>query len=82
MPTPGRRRPGHGSIGSPTIAGRTSALWPKGAGERCGSGKGATTFLAGEIRTYARTPEDLLWAQRRALIPLEIEVLDGAGESP
>ncbi len=44
--------------------------------------EGATTFLAGEIRTCARTPEGLLRVQRSALIPLELDVLDGQVAAP
>ena len=44
--------------------------------------EGATTLLAYEMRTYARTPHDLLRLQRSALIPLELDVLNGQVSAP
>jgi hypothetical protein len=44
--------------------------------------EGATTLLAYEMRTYARTPKGLLRLQRSALIPLELDVLSGQVSAP
>lgn len=37
--------------------------------------EGAITFLAGELLSYARTPDRLLQVQRTGLIPLELDLL-------
>lgn len=37
--------------------------------------EGAVTFLAGELLSYARTPDRLLQVQRIGLIPLELDLL-------
>jgi hypothetical protein len=44
--------------------------------------EGATTLLAYEMRTYAGSPDALLRLQRRALIPLELDVLNGQVRAP
>jgi hypothetical protein len=44
--------------------------------------EGATTLLAYEMRTYASSPNGLLRLQRSALIPLELDVLNGQVSAP
>jgi len=44
--------------------------------------EGASTFLSAEMIACTGTPERLLALQRSALIPLELDVLDGRVEPP